>query len=225
MRRLLLLCLALFVLLPPVVAAEEEAAEYNWSIGWVSGIELQRRLGDDWNVFLGAGPNDSRSEETTWEYWDEIGAPPSSNSPEPADRRTESGWVALGAGRSILEDGPFQLQAFARGRYFWSHGSNESIWYRTSGAFMKSHENGDLETYSLALGLRPVFRLHERVTVESRLDLTYAWGWSRNVRQEWDHDESGTVTRYNRRTMERTQTSFADYGTSSLLYLGFKVWF
>jgi hypothetical protein len=218
-------CLVSCLLLASAVCAEE-APPLKWAIGWDDGVELRRQLTPDWDLFLGAGPDDRRSETDEWAYQEESGESAVSGYAGPSDNRTESGWVSVGVGRCLFAEDALRVAAFCRGYYTWEHASYDSRSYSTyDGGTGRSLDESDREDYVLSLGLRPTYRLGRRLTVEARISLRYSWYWARNINQDWRADATGAPIDYRRTVRETAGGSFNDTGFTNLSSLKFFFWF
>jgi hypothetical protein len=107
--------------LPALALAQYEPPEYLWTIGYDNGVTVRRFLGDNWEVYLGGGPNDSRGNylrETIRDSEDGIPVPYSDYSD---DYKTEEGHVHLGAGHTLVRDGRLWLVGVLGINYRWSN--------------------------------------------------------------------------------------------------------
>jgi hypothetical protein len=129
-------------------------------------------------------------------------------------------------GRRLFAQEPLRVELYVSGYYRWSHGKNEYVYLRSNdGSTRLNRDMTDSEDYSISLGVRPTYRIHERVTVETRFALTYGWFWSRSVSEDWERDGDGVLERYSRNTRERSGDTFRDSGVNTLSSVRFAFWF
>lgn len=152
--------------LPSFALAEFEIPEHRWTIGYeYGGVGLRRFLGDRWEVALGGGPNDRRSDY----YSENFEQTENDSVPEYTDgndiNKVESGFIWTSAGYRVLREDRFWLTATATFRYSWRN--FQTAYFDVYGVddFSRREEVGHEMVSRLELGLRPAYDITSRVVL------------------------------------------------------------
>lgn len=154
------------MMIPGVACAEYEPAGHRWTIGFENGVTLRRFLGKNWEVYLGGGPDDfkSEAESTSYRY-------PGDDSPElysfyEETHKTESGFVHLGVGRQLIRENRFWLTAIVDFSYNWeNHQTSNKRKYIWSDDIRVGETVGHRMVSTFSLGLRPAYDITSRIVV------------------------------------------------------------
>jgi len=209
--------LALIFCLPSTSQAEFKPSEHRWTIGYETGITLRYFLGENWEVYLGGGPNDSKGEDTYSSSRfsdDDLLEPYSSDKDE---FKTEEGFVYLGAGRTILRDNRFWMATTFAVKYHWKNFQNTDYSERhdnesynrrqTTGHRMKTHAY---------LGLRPSYDITSRITLMVGFGVFFSHMTETKDRRSQD-EEGLTETRHMTDTEDRVGL-YGYYGIDSISF-------
>lgn len=181
--------IALSVLLSPAAAAAADpagATQRRWGIGWDSGygdsgLALRRYLSENAGLAVRLNPNLSQSEYSRHFVRD---TPDEDRTERDSDQRTYAIDVALFRERpwgSWFRGGPF----VALGYEYYRFGENDhEMDQRSYGTVIADTHGGTLRrTVKAALGLRPVFKFHDRLLLETQFGLQVSL--SRYRRDSW----------------------------------------
>lgn len=220
MGKILLVIAALLVLVAGAQAQQSAERERNWGLGWDDGLTVRRWLGS-WELSLAAGPDDYLVKEEFWE-WDSLDPEQVQGRLElPLDEREEHGWVRLRGGYGVIEQGPLQVTAFTGVTYEWIDHQERAL---ELDSLVGDYDTFELDRFTdywiLEAGLRPSWRLHQRLTCEFSFGLRYVWAdWDQTVERNW----AGLETT-DRSQTEGSGNSFQDFGWEGVASLGFLLW-
>lgn len=222
---------ALLLLLPAFAGAQEGAAPplRRWGFGWDpadtgSGLTVRHRFSPRWDLSVAAGPNDYRL-DSEFRDWDSDNIIVEDGMPERDDTRREQGWVRLAAGGCFWRDGRVSVSGVGAVTYRWSV---EEYAYRYfdsyEGAlwdYWNSRTKQDVNTWTVALGVRPSFAVTPRLNVEFEAGLEFERVTSdREVRKWWDNYPDTSLFQESRH-----QRAFNTYGGFEFYRLKFIFWF
>lgn len=175
MRKCYLVLFVIIFFLPALAFAQFEPSEHRWTIGYDDGLSLHRFIGDNWDIFIGGGPNDSKNEYNSL-YYDVVDTFSNQLTSERTDsRKNEEGHVYLGAGRSILRDDRFWMAGVVRLRYSWSNYQNVSVQESFDSDYFRATERiGHSMNTRLYLGLRPSYDLTSRITLMVKMGVYFS---------------------------------------------------
>lgn len=216
---------ALVVMGAVACAAEPtEPALRHWAFGWdpglsQTGLTVRYNVNRDWDVAVAAGPNDyRRDEETTRQDWSDG----TENNSDQADAtREESGWVRLAAGRRFWREGRVSVTGVGSAVYSWVARERRSRDYDTYTSsypdYVNARTHDDVDTWTVALAIRPAVQITPRLAVEFEGGLALARSTLNEDYEKWwdaspgyTHEQSTSITR-----------SFRTYGGFELSSLKF----
>lgn len=203
MRRCFLSILFLLILTPGLAIAEYEPPEHRWTIGYEDGITLRRFLGENWEVYLGGGPNDQiyEYESTIFQYPDDD--IPTHYSDYEDINKSESGFVHLGVGRRLLSEKRFWLTAFINVNYNWNNYQTKyKRDYIESGEYRMQERVGHAMSTTVSLGLRPAFDITSRITLVVDFGIYF-----RHSTETWDETSQYYNNNWSMETERVTKTN------------------
>ncbi len=222
----------LLLLLTPLVAGAEEAPAAplrHWAFGWDpvesnSGLTVRYRFTPRWDLGVAAGPNDYRDESES-RSWDSDNESSDDGALSADDSRREQGWVRLAAGGQFWQEGRWAVSGVGAATYTWSVEDYRRRYYQNYiGAlwdYRNFRESEDNETWVITLGIRPSFRISDRMQVEAEAGLSFS---RRTTEYEsltwWD---SFTPTESREETSHHRD--FRSYGGVELYKLKLIFWF
>ena len=222
----------LLVLLVPLVAGAEEAPVAplrHWAFGWDPGdsdrgLTVRYRFTPRWDLSVAAGPNDYR-QETESRGWDTDNETSDDGAPRTGDSRREQGWVRLAAGGRFWQEGRWAVSGVGAATYTWSVEDYRSRYYQNyNGAlwdYRNERQSTDRETWYITLGIRPSFRVSNRMQVEAEAGLSFSRETEEYESLYW-WDSFTPTTRNERTTHYR---NFRSYGGVELYKLKLIFWF
>jgi hypothetical protein len=225
------------LLLPALVpatgarAAPDTAAEplRRWGFGWDpavsgSGLTVRHRFSPVWDLAVAAGPNDYRR-DTVRLSWDDDSNVYEDGVPRTDSDRREQGWVRLAAGRRIWRDGRLGVSGVAAVTYLWSV---EEWRFRESGSpsgslvdYRNRREQHDIESWTVALGIRPSVAVTPRLHVEFEAGLEFEREHTAHESDTWWDSYAATETS----TDDIETRRFRSYGGFEFYQLKFIFWF
>ncbi len=168
------LMIVLTTLVPDMAHAEFEVPEHRWTLGYESGITLRRFLGENWEIYLGGGPDDSKSESDEFSTQNQGNEPPVPHSHRVEDNKTESGYIHIGVGRQVLREDRFWLTAFLGLHYRWENFQYKSQRTTFSTDRIQLQETiGHRMATTVSLGLRPAYDISSRVFLLVRFGIHF----------------------------------------------------
>lgn len=225
----IVIALALAALATAATAAEPaEPGLRHWAFGWdpglsQTGLTVRYRPLPDWDLSVAAGPNDyrrdSESARQTWEEGVETAYGQLTNN------REESGWVRLAAGRRFWREDRVSVSGVCSVFYTWRAQEDRYREYDTYSSSYPDYANRryhyDVDTWALALSIRPSVRISPRMQVEFEGGLHLSTSTSTNEYEKWwdatpgyTHEQEKVDTHY-----------FRTFGGFELSSLKFIFWF
>ena len=222
----------LLLLLAPLVAGAEEAPAAplrQWAFGWdpgdyERGLTVRYRFTPRWDLSVAAGPNDYRteSERLSWDSDDESS---DDGTPRGNDTRQEQGWVRLAAGGQFWQEGRWAVSGVGAATYTWSVEDRRTRTYQNyAGAlwdYRNIRESTDRETWIFTLGIRPSFRVSNRMQIEAEAGLRFSRSTAEFESLSWW--DSFTPTERGEETTH--YRDFQSYGGVELYKLKLIFWF
>lgn len=212
-------------------AAQVEPVEplRRWGFGWDpavsgSGLTVRHRFSPEWDLAVAAGPNDYRRDMVRL-AWDDDSNVFEDGVPQTDSDRREQGWVRLAAGRRIWRDGRLGVSGMAAVTYRWSV---EEWRYREIGRpsgslvdYLNRREQHDIESWTVALGIRPSVAVTPRLHVEFEAGLEFERQHTAYDYVTWWDSYAATETR----TDDIETRTFGSYGGFEFYNLKFIFWF
>ncbi len=204
MRFVYFISIILVILLSCPCSAGTEKSDFRWTIGYENGITLRRYFGENWEVYIGGGPNDSKRDDNLVRYdYAEDGTSQLTNDDQDSDK-TEEGYVYLGVGRKVLEADRFVMTGTLSVKYRWKNFQDrdhdedlgrERIYIR--------EKVGHSMTTAVYLGLRPSYDITPRIALALNFGIYYSH--FTQTRDEWKDlydypNTSHETTRYSTRS-------------------------
>ena len=226
--------LALLLLLSPAATARADTEApgeplRRWGFGWDpvisgNGLTVRYRVSPVWDVAVAAGPNDYRRDEVDLS-WDDDSIAYDDGVPRTDSDRREQGWVRLSGGRRVWRDGRLGVSGVAALTYRWSV---EEWRLREIGSpsgsgpdYRNRRESHDIDTWTLALGIRPSVAVTPRLQVEFEAGLEFERQHTDYEYEAWWDSHEGTETR----TEDVEYRTFGTYGGFEFYNLKFIFWF
>ena len=222
-RRLLWVWLLVFMVPVPVLAGPavgDSPSEQTWGLGWDDGITLRRWLGD-WELGFAAGPDDYLAKEEYW-AWESLDPEQVQGRLElPLDKREEHGWVRLRAGKLLLKEDRLAVTAFLGMTYEWIDHQERAL---TLDELVGDYDTFELDRFTdfwvLEAGLRPSWRMADRLSCEFSFGLRYVWEhWDQTITETW-----AGVDEADRNFTQGRGRKFQDFGWEGVASLGFILW-
>lgn len=229
-KPILLTLLTLLVLaLIPATTARAAQELRRWGFGWDpavsgSGLTVRHRFSPGWDLAIAAGPNDYRR-DTVRLSWDDDANVFEDGVPRTDSDRREQGWVRLAAGRRFWQDGRLGVSGVLAVTYRWSV---EEWRYREIGTpsgalvdYLNRREQHDIESWTVALGIRPSVAVTPRLHVEFEAGLEFERQHTAYDDVTWWDSYAATETR----TDDIETRTFGSYGGFEFYRLKFIFWF
>lgn len=222
---LTLLALALV----PATGARAAQELRRWGFGWDpavsgSGLTVRHRFSPVWDLAIAAGPNDFRRDSVRLS-WDDDSNVYEDGVPQTDSDRREQGWVRLAAGRRFWQDGRLGVSGLLAVTYRWSV---EEWRYREIGTpsgslvdYRNRREQHDIESWTVALGIRPSVAVTPRLHVEFEAGLEFERQHTAYDYVTWWDSYAATETR----TDDIETRTFNSYGGFEFYQLKFIFWF
>lgn len=203
------------------VAWAETRVERTIGVGWDNGLTLRYWVAGQWELAIGAGPDDHliKEESRAWR----LDTPPGLNGQLeiPTDQREEHGWVRFQIGRLMASRDNLDLVLFSGLTHEWSSEQTKSEIFDP---VVADYDMRDVDRYtkiwSLELGLRPSWRPVDFLTIEMAFGLRFNW-------ESWEQTqlESQAGTDGHDRTItDGHGRSFDDFGWDGVTSLQFIFW-
>ena len=187
-------------IMPAISLAEYEPAGHRWTIGYEGGITLRRFLGSKWEIYMGGGPDDFKSnrDDVSYRYPHEDG--PTDSEKNYNSHKSESGFVNIGLGRKLVQENRFWLTAFINLSYNWDNyqDTNERD-YDNSDRFRQTESVGHRMYTALSLGLRPSYDITSRIVLMADFKIYYQnLTWTEDYREDDFNGEEWEIYKYRR---------------------------
>ncbi len=170
----------LVILLSSPCSAGTEKADFRWtigyeSVGYDSGITLRRYFGENWEVYIGGGPNDSKRDETLLRYsFSDDGTSELTDDDHDSDK-SEEGFVYLGVGRKVIDADRFVMTGTLGVKYRWRNFQdrdfNEDI--ERERIYIREYIGHNMTT-EVYLGLRPSYDITPRIALALNFGIYYS---------------------------------------------------
>jgi len=209
--------LALIFYLPPTAEAEFQPSQRRWTVGYENGVTIRRFLGDNWEIFLGGGPNDSLGESHRTIYRDVVDEFSGMYSQNGEDTKVEEGYVFLGTGRTLIRDHRFWLAGTFSVKYRWSNYQTSQFldnFYHES--YQSSQITGHDMTTTAYLGFRPAYDITSRITMMLSMGIYFSHQTS--TWDKWAVDEEYPVYKKRFSSNQDDTGLFGYYGIQSISF-------
>lgn len=175
MRFVYFISVILVILLSSPCSAGTEKPDFRWTIGYENGITLRRYFGENWEVYIGGGPNDSKRDETFQRYdFAEDGTSELTYDDQDSDK-TEEGFVYLGVGRKVVEADRFVMTGTLSVKYRWRNFQDRDRNENLENERISIREYvGHNMTTTVYLGLRPSYDITPRITLALNFGINYS---------------------------------------------------
>ncbi len=186
--------LVLVIYTPPPAKAEFHPSERRWTLGYESGVTLRRFFGENWEVYLGGGPNDSLGETHESASRNVDGEFIDQYSEREEETKVEEGHVFLGTGRTLLRDQRFWMAGTLSLKYRWRNyqtsNYSENFFYESNNS---QQVIGHRMTTTVYLGIRPAYDITSRITL--MLGMGVYFSHETETWDKWAKDEEGPQTK------------------------------
>lgn len=185
-RRVRVLPGVLFLLLLPALAAagadDGASGLRRWAFGWDpvesgAGLTVRYRFSPRWDLSIAAGPNDYRYDEEARD-WDDDDVFIDDGAEERTDDRREQGWVRLVAGGRFWREDRVSVSGVCGVTYRWSAEESRYRDYDNYIGAQWDYRNqrigADVDTWTVALGIRPALEITPRLAVEFEAGLAFS---------------------------------------------------
>jgi len=223
MKRWMMTCaLAATVLAAAATAGAGEPRTRSWGAGWDDGLTVRRWLGGSWELAVAAGPDDYLHKDEVRSYLLQLPVQQRGALEVPLDTRQEQGWVRGQVGRKVAAAGTWTLVAFGGLTYNWIDYQERSL---ELDPLLGDYDSWELDRFTgrwiLGWGLRPSWRVHERVTLEAAFGLEFTWEhWDQTERRSYAGIDGADVSVHDGHVR-----SFSDRGWQDLSSLQLIWWF
>jgi hypothetical protein len=185
---------------------------------------VRHRFSPVWDLSVAAGPEDYRL-DTVYLRWDDDDVTWEDGVPRTDSDRREQGWVRLAVGRRFWRDGRLAVSGVAGVTYRWSVEEMRDREVGTPSGSLIDYRNQrssyDIETWTLALGIRPSVAVTPRLHVEFEAGLEFERRHTSRDYLSWWDSYAETV-----QTSDDVESrTFSSYGGFEFAKLKFIFWF